>query len=122
MKGVHRLECTLIDQHGHHVCMGDEVEVHLPYHSVPVGRYDDDESIEIAPKLVRGIIKLQLSRGLVLKITQVEYEDGYEEEEDDRPLHIGDVMAFKRFAWDWKVITPVDRIIERRKHDNTGSA
>jgi len=99
MKGIEKLECILKDSKGKLVSLGDEIIIILPEIDETITGSDDEEyGHYLSQKTIRAKLGLRLSSGLYVTILEI-IERG--DPDDDSCLTVGQVMNFKRFAWEW---------------------
>ena len=93
---IKKLEFVITDKDGKSVRNGDNIIVQLPSHEHT--NHDGDYEI-MSGKLVLCNLRLQLSRGLVIRIIEILADDDLEN--DAYPIYERQVIIFRRISWDW---------------------
>jgi len=92
-----RYKFTIYNGDGDFAQHGDKIIVELPERHLSY--HHDDDGIYISGKTVLAEIRLRLSMGLIIKVLEILSEI---DEDDDRPLSVGDIRQFRRKSWKWR--------------------
>jgi len=91
------LEFIITDQNGAAVKNGDEIFVRLPCIDTHDNHYESDTYA--SEKVLKCSLRLQLSRGLVIRVLEVVKDE--DPDEDQWKIKKGDTIQFRRIAWEW---------------------